>query len=238
MRGTLNSFTAGGRQVFVYAPPGAERPLPLVQMAAGEELAAQLPQVMGEVEPLLGRGCAPFLLAWTAPVDWERDYTPWPAPALPGRPPFAGGADAYLDLLAGTVRPAVAARFDILSGPGDTALAGYSLGGLLALYGLLSRPEYGRAASLSGSLWYDGWAAWQAEHPARPGCRCYLSLGKAEERSRDARMSRVGRATRAASELLQGQLGPQNAVLEWNNGGHFTGVPHRIAKGLLWLMRG
>ena len=132
----------------------------------------------------------------------------------------------------------MAARFDILSGPGDTALAGYSLGGLLALYGLLSRPEYGRAASLSGSLWYDGWAAWQAEHPARPGCRCYLSLGKAEERSRDARMSRVGRATRAASELLQGQLGPQNAVLEWNNGGHFTGVPHRIAKGLLWLMRG
>ena len=161
MRGKLNSFTAGGRQVFVYAPPGAERPLPLVQMAAGEELAAQLPQVMGEVEPLLGRGCAPFLLAWTAPVDWERDYTPWPAPALPGRPPFAGGADAYLDLLAGTVRPAVAARFDILSGPGDTALAGYSLGGLLALYGLLSRPEYGRAASLSGSLWYDGWAACQ-----------------------------------------------------------------------------
>ena len=237
MWGNVSDFLAGGRRVFVYAPPGAGQALPLVQMAAGDELSEQLPQIMGEVEPLLGQGCAPFLMCWTAPADWERDYTPWPAPALQGRPPFSGGADAYLDLLEGTVKPAVAARFDVLPGARSTALAGYSLGGLLALYGLLSRPGYGRAASFSGSLWYDGWASWQAAHPARPGCRCYLSLGKAEERSRDERMGRVGQATRTAADLLLQQLGPQNAVLEWNNGGHFTGIPHRIAKGLLWLMR-
>ena len=91
MRGKVSDFMAGGRRVFVYAPPGAGQALPLVQMAAGDELIEQLPQIMGEVEPLLGQGCAPFLMCWTAPADWERDYTPWPAPALQGRPPFSGG---------------------------------------------------------------------------------------------------------------------------------------------------
>lgn len=231
MRKKTEQFSCGGRQVNVFLPPQARG---LAFLLAGEEIDAMLPSLAGELAAVP----APLALVWCAPCDWERDYTPWPAPALPGRPPFAGGADRLLDFLCGEVKPEVCRRFALDAPAARTALAGYSLGGLAALYGALSRPaEFGRAAGCSGSLWYDGWEDWLASHPAAPGQRLYLSLGKTEERSRDARMARVGDATRRTAAAFAAALGPENTALEWHTGGHFTGVPHRLAQALAWLAR-
>jgi len=94
-----------------------------------------------------------------------RDYTP----AAPDGPPGTGGAEAFLDFLEGEVIPAVAARAPL--DRGRLALFGHSVGGLLAVHALLTRPGlFRRTVAASPSLWWGGGAtlAAAARLPASP----------------------------------------------------------------------
>jgi len=88
-------------------------------------------------------------------IDWERDLTPWEAPAaFRGQPVFSGKADEFLKILADKIMPEAEKG---LTGSGHKrAIAGYSLGGLFALYSAMTSKDFTSAASMSGSLWYDG----------------------------------------------------------------------------------
>ncbi len=235
------AFEASGRSVWFCRLGSAadSEELSLVILPSGEDAAEEL----GEVVPLLQTAikaghCRPFWLACFASDDWNRDYSPWIAPApFAKEPPFAGGGAETLEWIRTTLLPELTARTGGTFPLQAAAILGYSLAGLFALWAFYESGLFGMAGSCSSSLWFDGWKEYAAAHTAPAGSRVYLSLGDREEKSRNPRMAAVGDATRRMAGLLQGDSNVTEVTLEWNAGGHFNEVPQRIAKGLMWLMK-
>lgn len=180
-----------------------------------------------------------FILLSIQPKNWNDDFTPWAALAFrTGEDAPQGRADAYLACLTKEIKPYMDTHYRTKPEPQHTALFGYSLGGLTAVYALYKTDVFGAAASLSGSLWYDGFCEWmEGEKLLRTDLWVYLSLGKKEERSKNPRMAKVAECTQQAKEILAAQL--KNQVhFEWNEGGHFHDIEGRFAKAILWWTEG
>lgn len=238
MKSDIFSFSLAQRDCFVYSPPNDGQKdcrLPVIY-GCGESPEDWEP-VVQRLEPQLLEEPGPFFFVGVG-ADWERDLTPWPAPAVfRGSPDFSGGAGDFWRDVCETVKPFVDSRFPTLPDPAHTAACGYSLGGLAALYALYIRPEIGLAASISGSLWYPGWLDFMEKHtPAFPGAQVFLSLGRREEKSRHSLMGKIGDCTRAAQQLLSVQLNRQVPLI-WNDGGHYHQIPQRKEQALCWIAR-
>ena len=167
-------------------------------------------------------------------VDWNHELTPWPASRVfRNEADFAGGADKYLQELTGIIVPAVEASLGFV--PTFRAAAGYSIAGLFAVYALYRTDLFSRAASISGSLWYDGFLSFMKENrlPEIPE-RVYFSLGDRERITGNQRLAAVEECTAAASQLMR-TFGAQT-TFEMNPGGHFANVTERIANGIRWLL--
>lgn len=79
-----------------------------------------------------------------------RDYTP----TAVATEPDSGGADGFLEFLAETLWPSLAARHPVH--PDLRGLAGHSLGSLLVLHALFQRrPFFSRFLASAPSLWWD-----------------------------------------------------------------------------------
>lgn len=206
-----------------------ENPLPLVCALAGDDFSEQLPPYAAA----LPEDCPPFLLCTFGPVDWNRDYSPWAAPALTKKSePFPGKGGDTLMFLAENLLPVLHQKYPV----SENLLLGYSLGGLLAFWAVCESREFSGCACCSGSLWYDGWTDYLQTHPVRPGVRVYLSLGRREEKARNPRMARVGDATRRSLTLLQHTKGV-SSQFTLQEGGHFHQIPERLAAGTAWLLK-
>src|SRR3954471_17135483 len=102
--------------------------------------------------------------------------------------PFAdakhgGGAGTrYLRFVADTVKPRIDAAYRTRRDRDNTAIAGSSMGGLIALYGFFMRPSpFGRAAVMSPSIWFGGRQILGFVENARyTRGRIYLDVGTAE----------------------------------------------------------
>jgi predicted alpha/beta superfamily hydrolase len=67
-----------------------------------------------------------------------------------------GGADTYLRMMTEELKPAVDGMLRTLPGPGDTAIAGSSLGGLVSAYaGVKEADVFGLVGAMSPSTWWD-----------------------------------------------------------------------------------
>ena len=165
-------------------------------------------------------------------ADWEKDLSPWPAEkAFRKGTDFAGGAAEWL---AGLVSELADAEKSFGLEPSARGIAGYSLAGLFSIYALYNCSAFTRAASVSGSLWYDGFADYAASRPtAVQPQKVYFSLGDAEKNTR-SRMSSVEEDTRAIFGTFESR-GAQ-CVFELNPGGHFSDVPRRLARGIGWIL--
>ena len=157
-------------------------------------------------------------------TDWNRQLSPWEAPAVFGREGFGNGA-------ADTLR-------EILEYCGDRTktyyLGGYSLAGLFALWAAYRTDLFQGIAAASPSMWFPGFAEYMKEHEIWTR-RVYLSLGDREEKARNPVLSTVGDRIREAHTLLCGQgIG---CTLEWNTGNHFVDSDKRTAKAFLWVMK-
>ncbi len=231
------SAAPDSKSIFTHAF-GSGADMTAVFCLASDTVAEDIPAIERIILPEIEKGtCRPFLLTWSGPVDWHRDYTPWPAPPLSAKnEPFAGQAGILKDWLLSHWLPEIQRQFS--PAPDEAYLIGYSLGGLCALWLMLETGGFKGCASCSGSLWYDGWMDYMRAHPLkRLDSRVYLSLGTKEEKARNPRMAAVGDATRAAHALLQDDPRMSETALAWHDGGHFTDVTERIAQGILWLMR-
>ena len=173
----------------------------------------------------------PCLLAAVPCEDWNRDLSPWPAPPVFRNEGFAGEGEAFLRRLTEETVPACEAwlRAEGFEVPPVRVLCGYSLAGLFSLWAAVRSPLFQRAASVSGSLWFDGFVPWLEEQPRLPE-RVYLSIGDREERTRNERMKR-GRACMEETHrlLLARGVGSTCRVVP---GDHFHDVPQRIANGI------
>ena len=174
-------------------------------------------------------------LAAIGGVDWERELSPWPAGrAFRGGADFAGNAGEYCRVLTGALLPGVEEELGIK--PECRAIVGYSLAGLFALFALYQTQGFERAASVSGSLWYDGFIPYLENTPfGKMPERIYLSVGDKESNGKNPRMSRVGECTRQAAARFEA-LGIETKY-EQNPGGHFSAVQQRMAKGIAFLIR-
>ena len=120
--------------------------------------------------------------------------------------------------------------------PSYSALAGYSLGGLFALWASFHTDAFSRVISASGSLWYPGFVEYARAHSFSSALSCvYLSLGKKEHRTPNRLLRNVRANTQDILELCRnrGVL----ARLDMNPGNHFQDVQERMAKGIAWTLR-
>ena len=136
-------------------------------------------------------------------VDWDRDLSPWAAKKVfRGGEDFSGEANAFLQTLLTELIPAAEAGLS----PAWRAVFGYSLAGLFSLWAMTQTDVFARCASVSGSLWFDGFVDYLAAHPLLGAPeRVYLSLGDREEQAKNPRMQRVRTATEAAQAVIEAQ---------------------------------
>ncbi len=239
MDGRIMSITIPGWSGFLYLPPGyeeeADRRYSAAYLNAGKGMREELAGILEPLEKEFTKGLEPFLLVVNEAENWNASYTPWPAEPLFGGEALEGRADEWLGFLTQVLKPYMDEHYRTKADPGHTAIMGYSLGGLASLYAIYRCSCFGLAASLSGSLWYDGFTDFMKENrPKRGEIRLYLSLGRKEGKSRNPRLRRVAGATTEAVEILSGQL-TQPPRFVWNEGGHFDGVKERWQEAFRYL---
>ncbi|MCR4774964.1 MAG: esterase [Saccharofermentans sp.] len=155
--------------------------------------------------------------------DWNKDLSPWEAPAVFGIENFGNGASDTLS--------------EILSLCTDKDkkyyIGGYSLAGLFALWASAQTEIFEGVAAASPSVWFPEFLDYIRER--KPLCKkIYLSLGDKEEKTRNPVMATVGDKIRELDSFLA-QEG-FDCVLEWNEGNHFKDFDIRTAKAFASVM--
>lgn len=264
-------------RVAVWLPPGydgaAGRPYPVLYMWDGQNLfdpatthygkAWMMQEVMANVVAT-GRGEPHIVVGiWSPPgADRYRVYLPPPlyhglatTPDLQaGIRRMAGGApagDAMLTWVADTLKPRVDAAFRTRGGARDTTIAGASMGGLMACYALIERPEiFGRAGCLSSHLMLVNPELAKAHRGAIEGAwRDYLAARLGTPAGRRAWLDHGTLGLDANYAPFQDAVARDFAANGWREGDDmaarvFTGTDHdenawgaRMADVLAWLWR-
>ncbi len=165
-----------------------------------------------------------FCLLAVRTDDWNRDLSPWQAPAVFGTESFGGRADRTLE--------------EILKLCGNEGrryfIGGYSLAGLFALWAAVRTDRFAGVAAASPSVWFPGFVEYLRGHEIQ--CpSVYLSLGDREEKTRNPVMAAVGGCIRETEELLKAR--GVRTLLEWNPGNHFRDAGLRTAKAFAWILQ-
>lgn len=219
-------LTISDRTCFLYHDAGA---MHLLIQPIDEHDLEVLDQ---EVEAIRNQTEMSFSLVALLIEDWNRELTPWAAPAVFGRIPFGDGADNTLKLITGQLLPGLTTD-GIYEAKMRLLLGGYSLAGLFALRSAYKTDLFDGIAAVSPSVWFPQWIDYAAEK--KPFAKSiYLSLGDKEEEAKNPVMAQVGNAIRKQYELLTCQ--DINTILEWNPGNHFVDSGKRMARGFAWLM--
>ena len=167
--------------------------------------------------------------------DWQREMSPWYAPALSkDGEAFSGGADAYLESLLTAILPGVTER--IHGKASFIGIAGYSLAGLFALYALYKTDVVTRVAAMSGSFWFPRFKEFCKENTMKilPE-KLYLSIGDQESKTRHPILKTMQENTEEMLGYFRSLVIP--CKYELNPGNHFQDVNLRCAKGILELLR-
>lgn len=136
-------------------------------------------------------------------MDWQNVFSPWPSKGVPeGSPDFEGESPEFLNLLQNSIIPKIENLLGFADAP-ERTLVGVSMSGLFALWQWLECDIFVNIASLSGSLWYDGFIDWMKsrEIPAKSGM-AYFLLGDQEAKSKVKAFNSVSADTEEAISLL------------------------------------
>lgn len=156
-----------------------------------------------------------------------RDYTPTAA----AEEPSSGGADRFLDYLAGSLWPELARRYPLSEA--RRGIAGHSVGSLLVLHALFqARPFFNLALASAPSIWWDNrsilrLASVLRDHTATLRGTLYLGAGADDSPSMTGDLSllekqlrdRPFEGLRVVSERFAGR-------------NHYDVVPHTLRAGL------
>lgn len=177
-----------------------------------------------EVEQIRTKTDKDFMLAAFHVSDWNKELSPWKAPAVFGNEDFGNGASDTL--------------MEIVKYCNDIDkiyyIGGYSLAGLFSLWAVYNSDIFSGACAVSPSMWFPGFTEYMRGN--KLGCgNVYLSLGDKEEKTRNSVMATVGDKIREAYTILRNQN--FNCTLEWNQGNHFKEPDVRTSKGFTWLIQ-
>ena len=211
----MEKQTFGGRKVEIMRFGGPVIFMPVSPNGSTQAIADFVRQMTG----------APFTLCGFDADDWNAALTPWLA-KNPFGGVFSGKAGETLCWL-----ETFAETFEAK----EKYVAGYSLGGLFALWTMSRSKIFSGAACCSGSLWYPGLLEELEKWTPAHGTRLYFSLGDREPRTRSPMMACIGTAT--ADTVSRCREKGAETVFEWNPGNHFREPDLRTAKGIAWLLR-
>lgn len=212
--------------------------LSVIYLPAGGEITQSLPDILKEIKSQNIEDCYnTFIIAGFESVNWESDFTPWPAPSPFNKSEaFGGNAKMTLNWILNRYQPELERHFK-LKNQINYYILGHSLGGLFALWAVSVSDMFHGCASCSGSLWYDGFMDFIKTRHFKNESRIYLSLGKNEEKARNAKIASVGNVTRETAELLGNNPNITDFTLQWQEGGHFNDMILRIAQAILWIVK-
>lgn len=183
-----------------------------------------LPEIEDEVVQIRQLTALDFQLIAVKVDDWNRNLSPWEAPAVFGNEDFGNGAAVLLEEI-----------LQLCSKEGKRYyLGGYSLAGLFSLWASCQTERFVGIAAASPSVWFPGFLPYMKEHEMKSRAVC-LSLGDKEEKTRNPVMATVGDCIREAHVWLR-QCGI-SSTLEWNPGNHFRDPGMRTAKAFAWVMQ-
>ena len=192
-RGRIEVERVAGRQVTIYLPPGYDEPrdrrYPVLYMQDGQNLFDDFRAFGGRSwrlrdaadEAIGARTAGPMIIAGIdhAAEDRVHEYTP----TRDAKRNAGGKAVDYARLLLDEVKPLVDAKYR--THPGQSAIGGSSLGGLVSMHLALQYPlAFDRALVMSPSVWWDSGAILREVDryaaPQRP--RVWLDIGGREGR--------------------------------------------------------
>lgn len=194
----------------------------LVQPLGGHEQDT----LLHEAEAITAKSSLPFALAAFEIADWQQELIPWNS-ALNSSGEVS--ASDTLHYIQDVLLPEMGKTFGKL----PVIIGGYSLAGLFALWSAYESNSFIGVAAASPSLWIQGWPEYSETHAIHAN-QVYLSLGKNEEHTRNRTFAQVGERLRNEHALLTSQLGENNCILEWNDGGHFVDCDQRLANAFSW----
>ena len=178
--------------------------------------------IENEVKTISELTNADFRMIAVRVPDWNRDLSPWTAPAVFGKESFGDGAGDFLE----GILP--------LCPDGKTCyIGGYSLAGLFALWAAYRTGRFAGVAAASPSVWFPGFTDFMQANRIQSKA-VYLSLGDREEKAKNPVMATVGSRIREAEGILKAQGIP--CTLEWNPGNHFRDADIRTAKAFAWVL--
>ena len=182
-------------------------------------------------------GANEFILVSIAKMSWNNDLTPWECPPLyKGDSKCLGYADSYLKEIEKDIIPKIEEYItkELCKTISYYGIAGYSLGGLFALYSGFKTDRFKRIASASGSLWYPNFTDYVKSHKLSNNIdKIYFSLGNKEAKSKIEILSTVEDKTKEIYEYVSKNI---NSIYEENEGNHFKDGVLRMAKGIKWIL--
>ena len=214
-----------GKHIYLYGKENAGDPLVIVNTFQGD--GHELYDILQQL------GARALGLAVVSDIDWNDEMTPWECPPMfKGDSPCTGGADGYIRKLEEKIVPAI--LDEMAAKPEYIAIAGYSLGGVFAIYSLYKTDIFSRVVSASGSMWFPGFLDFvrKNEMLVKPE-RVYFSLGDKEAKTRNQMLRTVEDNTKEICELIKNN--GIESIFEMNEGNHFKDADLRLAKGIKWI---
>ena len=213
--------TIASKNCFIYQSENAS--ICLIQPVDGHDLEL----LDKEIKAIKAQTGKPFILAAFLIEEWNKELSPWEAPAVFGKENFGSGAHETLSYITESLIPYIKNEY---SGVTDYYLGGYSLAGLFSLWAGYRTDVFKGVAGVSPSVWFPSWDGFIKSNKMKAE-RTYLSLGDREEKTRNKVMATVGDRIKTQYEALDNEC-----VLEWNSGNHFADPDKRTAKGFAWLI--
>lgn len=138
-------------------------------------------------------------------LDWNRDLSPWEANGVfKKEKPFEGKAREFLRSLERDFFLGIEQSLGVKKA--ERSLVGISLSGLFAVWAGYNSHCIKNIASISGSLWFDGFADWAEQHAITAEVeKVYLSLGEKEKKSKEARIAAVEECTQRVASAIRAQ---------------------------------
>ena len=244
-----SGFLADDRDVLVYLPPGydqeRQRHYPVLYLNDGQNLfdgatsfvPGQEWHVDETAEDMISRGVIqPIIIVGIYNTGMARmdEYTPT-ADRRVGR---GGKADLYARMLVEELKPFIDSHYRTRNDAAHTALGGSSLGGLLALFVGLMRPDvFGKLAVMSPSVWWDRRIILKDVRRLRqkPAVRVWLEIGTAEG-NRPARILADVRTLRDVMLRKGWRQGEDLCYVEDDGAGHNEGAWGARVGGMLMFL--
>lgn len=202
------------------------RSAPIVYANMFEDDAAE---ILLECEKL---SVKPFHFVSITGLRWNGELSPWRNdPVLTKDDNFTGEAENYMRFFEDKIIPFAEENIQ----PEFRVIAGYSMGGLFALYAPYISDAFSGIVSASGSAWFPGFVKYVREHEfRRTPDAVYLSLGDKESRAKNGYLSTVQGCTEELYSIYKNRS--LNTIFELNPGNHFKDPSYRLAKGIAWAV--